>query len=276
MELLRRLRLARLERVVHERFLGRKRRAVFKSEEFAPFGWSPLNVGKVVDAEAGKVEGDPSRRKVAILGGSRVSRYDAPLEDPSWEVWALNAMRFPDRRGRLRADRYFELHPESVQTEREMDFYRACPTPIYTFDVWPSLSNSVRFPLKELDERWAIKRNEPGDLFACSFAYMVLLAMDENFAEIGLFGVDLDQGSAREKAIERTTVAYWLGMARGLGYRVTVPRSSTLLTHAYRYGYEYHLEKEWVEAWLESIATECAPWEGAEADMWRQTRCGHV
>ena len=89
---------------------------------------------------------------------------------------------------------------------------------------------------------------------------VIALAVEEGFGEIGLFGVDLNLGTARERTLERLCVLWWLGYAEGKGITVTIPKQSDLLLHPLRYGYEYWEEIEWCKAYLEPVGLEITPW----------------
>ncbi len=92
---------------------------------------------------------------------------------------------------------------------------------------------------------------------------VIALAVEEGFGEIGLFGVDLNLGTARERTLERLCVLWWLGYAEGKGITVTIPAKSSLLLHPRRYGYEYKEEIESCNGYLEQVAVEMQPWSGA-------------
>lgn len=230
---------------------------------------SPLNSWKVIDPDQGLVDCPRTaghKKKVAILGASNLSSHWAPLEDPAWDVWALNAIPF--RYGDpavWRGDVYFELHPIEVQSERDMEFLTHCPAPIYMFERYPQIPNSVRFPLAELYRYFDIAEGGIGDLFACTFAYQIALAIFRGYDEIGLFGVDLDVGSPRERTFERITVAWWAGLAKGRGITISAPPESSVLTHLFRYGFEYEREKQHVEDQVEDLAILAAPWDKPRA-----------
>lgn len=210
---------------------------------------SPLNGGRIVNARTGEVICEPKREKVAIVGAASLTRYLAPLDDPTWEIWAMNSMRHIGRSG-LRADRCFEMHPLSIQSAADWDFLRDPPAPVYMFDVYPEVPLSVRFPMDRIEEAFDVGPGRPGDLFACTMAYQVALAILEGFKTIGFFGIELDRGLARERTIERTSVAWWCGFAQGRGVEVRLPFWSTLLTHPMRYGYDFPGEMNWVNRWL--------------------------
>ena len=192
------------------------------------------------DAERGIVQANPPRTKVAIVGAGR-TRTQAPWNDPSWEVWGLNEIAQP------RADRWFELHPLSVQTEAEMAWLRACPKPVYLVRSPPAdIPMGVRFPLEEVVKIGL-------DFFACTFAYQIALAILQQFKTIGLYGVDLPWGTPRERLFESACVHAWVGFAMGAGRRVILPADGALLQHPplgritphpRRYGFDYHEEKD--------------------------------
>lgn len=204
---------------------------------------------QITDAKRGEVELTPHRKRVAIMGGMPL-RMALPYDDPDLEVWSCNLVLIQDRQGRLRADRWFELHPMSVQSKNDMQWIRDNPRPLYTLDHEPDFPNSLRFPIERVESLGH------QDYFSCTFAYQIALAIVEGFEEIGLYGVDLVYGTDRERESELPCVAYWLGVFEGRGGRVVLPPESSLLYHAHRYGYDYWDEKRWVERRVRNINQE--------------------
>lgn len=204
----------------------------------------------------------PTRKKIAIVGFGDCDPREAPYDDPTWEVWGLNhayrvgtmTVRYPggrsevhpgfmrDRFGDFRPDRWFELHQAHAQPPEDLVWIRTCPVPIYVVDTYPKSPTAVPYPLDAVLARWA---PFGGDYFASSFAYMFALALTWDVKTIGLFGCDLDWG--RERAVEHGNLAYWIGLARGLGVTVEIPKDSRLCRHYARYGIEYDQEKGAVE-----------------------------
>lgn len=222
--------------------------------------WSPLNAGKILDAQSGLIRCKPPRSKVCIVANGP-SKRAAPLEDPEWEVWALNSICPRDSQRRIRADRWFELHPLSAQTKAEMQFLRELPVPVYMFDAYPEVPNAVRFPLEDICERFRIVEGGSGDFFSCTFCYQIALAITLGVETIALCGVDLDLGSARERTVERMGVLWWVARAMGAGINVQVPESCKLFIHPWRYGYDYEAERDGVEAMMEDLSVLAAPWD---------------
>ena len=184
----------------------------------------------ILDAAAGRVAYSPSRSRVAIIGASG-TRAAAPFFDPTWVVWGLNEITQP------RADAWFEMHPMSVQSHRELAWLSVQTAPVYVLDLVPEVPRGVRYPLERV-----LAETGGRKYFTCTFAYQIALAIAEGFTEIGLWGVDLDYGTTRERLAEKPCVEYWIGVAEGKGIHVTLPERASLCTRPYLYGYSYHEE----------------------------------
>tara|TARA_R110000824_G_scaffold4038_7_gene19210 strand:- start:39 stop:716 length:678 start_codon:yes stop_codon:yes gene_type:complete len=217
------------------------------SNPVRPFTISPHNaVSAIVD---GRVVITPKRRKVAITGAGRSIRQ-IPWTDESWEIWGINnfwnAMRDDD--GRLRADRWFELHPPTtdIQDPHDMNWLRECPVPIYTTEPFTGNPNAVVFPVDDLAAQFR-------DYFSCTFAYQIAFAIAEGFTEIAVHGLELAYGTQREATVERACVDWWLGFAEGRGVKVTIPDGDHVVRHWSRYGFDYWREAKMVEQYVGSL-----------------------
>lgn len=231
---------------------------------------------RIYSAEEGLVGHDiddetvAPRRKVAIIGAGRGKEL-APYDAPDWEVWALNVVGAWDAQGRLRADRWWEMHEAKAQTADDMAWISKCPFPIYlpprfaaralppeghvivdTVDGqrWAgAIPNAVAYPLERLERKFG------ASYWACTFAYQMALALDEGFTDVGLYGVDLAWGTERERTVEWACVSYWLGFLRAHGVRVHMPEGCNLGRHPFRYGVEYTEEIEAVKGYLAKTET---------------------
>ncbi len=76
-------------------------------------------------------------------------------------------------------------------------------------------------------------------------AYQVALALVMGYTTIGVWGMELWQGTARERLAECRCLEYWLGVAKGMGVRVVLPAYSCLLLHPLLYGYDYQEEADY-------------------------------
>lgn len=218
------------------------------SKKCRPYELSPYNARTRVVGES-LVVCEPRRLRVAITGAAKSMR-SLPWEDSSWEIWGLNnfwnSMR--DGKDRLRADRWFEIHPptQPIQNQHDMEWLRKCPVPIYTTEPFPENINAVVFPVDRLSSTF---RN----YWSCTFAYQIALAIDEGFEEIAVHGLELAFGTQRECTVERACVNYWLGLAEGRGMTVTIPKDDFVLSHWARYGFDYHREAEIVKTYAASL-----------------------
>lgn len=221
---------------------------------------------RIVDAQKGVVE--VTRRKVAIVAAGP-GKHEAPFDDPDWEVWALNVVGAFDWQGRLRCDRWWEMHEMHAQSADDIAWMRKCPVPLYMvpsafahdgevrvprnpnppahgeydLEVWP---NAMRYPLEAMEEKF-------GCYWACTFAYQMALAIAEGFTDIGLYGVELGLGTARERTVEWANVSWWIGFAEGNGITIHLPTHSGLGRHPARYGVEYDEEKLKVERYIAMV-----------------------
>lgn len=198
---------------------------------------------------------EPRRTKLCIYGAGR-GKHEAPLDDPTWEVWALNLVPPLDSQGRLRADVWFDLHQRCAQTEDDMRWLRMCPFPLY---VPPDLEDvsprAIHYPLTAIEDAY-------GEYWACTFAYQIALALWMGcFTDIGLFGVELAWGTRRERSVEWANTCYWLGRAEERGLMIHLPTDSMLGRHVGRYGFEYLAEKNEVRLYTDS------DWPGPEVTL---------
>lgn len=225
---------------------------------------SPYNCRYTVDYY-GNISGDlnrlrlpgelamPIRKKVSIVGFEQAYTPTAPMDDPAYEIWGLNHANrlgfMVDSQGRFRADRWFDLHQRHAQSEADLAWIDTCRLPIYLTDKFTENSYAVVYPVDVMSRHYKL------DYFCSSFAYMLVLACWIGFSEIRLDGINLSYG--RERLVERGNLEYWIGRLQGEGYNIVIPESSTLLTHPYRYGFDYTEEKEAVEHLMAVSVLEC-------------------
>lgn len=210
----------------------------------------------IINAEAGIVRCE--HKKAAIIG-TGYGRDAAPWGDPTWCKWALNEI-FPQG-----FDRHFELHPMVVQSVQDLAWLARCPTPCYVLNLTDAttpgiiiggglpreqlrVANAVQYPLDRVVAVTTGRR-----YFTCTFSYQIALALADGFEAIGLWGVGLYGGTARERTAERTCTEYWLGVAEGRG--VTVVADSGLARQPYLYGYDYDQEVKYVNAEVAKLRT---------------------
>lgn len=188
---------------------------------------------KILDHEKGVVESfcpdGTKRTKLAIVGFAASSKDLAPYDDPSWEIVGVNQLY----RHIPRADRWCEIHhnflEHVVEGTDHQKWLADAPIPIYMVDRIPGIPNSVRFPIERVMHGHL-------DYFTSSVAFMIALAIQEGFKEIGLWGIDLIVGD--EYFYQKPCTEFWIGVAHGKGITMTLPPTTALLKQSHRYGYQ--------------------------------------
>lgn len=179
------------------------------------------------------------RKKLAIVGFAPSSYKDAPFMNPEWEVWGLNeAYTLP---GFSRADRWFELHIRqevdiSTRDPNHVNWLRSRrDMPIYMIRQFPDIPMAVEYPIRDIVQHW-------GQYLTNSITYEILLAVEEGFETIGVWGVDMAMGGVygqpSEYAEQRPSCEWALGIAQGRGIHVYIPPASDLLKAPGLYGWE--------------------------------------
>jgi hypothetical protein len=221
------------------------------------------------NSESVQAEAAPDRvllkpeKKIAIVGCSD-SKDQAPFNDPSWEIWAMNnAFITTPRR-----TRWFEIHPikfdgkdywrrklikpgifeysKEFRGQLVNDYMKdlaALDIPVYMQRHWDIIPKSEAYPLQDVITKF-------GNYFTNSVSYMIALAIMEGATEIGCFGVDMATGS--EYGPQRPSCEFFLGIAAGLGILLTIPPTADLLKTKFLYGFQEREQVAW-EAKLSSI-----------------------
>lgn len=172
---------------------------------------------------------EPQAKKIAIVGFTN-SRKLTPFDDPSWEVWGLNNLhKYPDL-GTFH--RWFDLHPvaDIRRDEAHAAWLKSTPLPVYVWEPQEDWPTSLAFPKQEVLSR-AGRR-----YFTNSISWMIGLALLEGATEIGLYGIDMAQTG--EYSAQRPSCEWIIGLAEGLGVKVTIPDTSDLLKSSVLYGAE--------------------------------------
>jgi hypothetical protein len=192
----------------------------------------------------------PGLTRVAIVGFTDSNR-DVPWDDPTIEKWGMNdlhaAPHLADVIGSCSA--WFDLHPLHLiedKGEHHLRWLASTRIPVYTWpevvDARPDLSCLVPFPVEDVYARFPVR------YFTNSVSWMIAAAMirlepalaayrngdTSEPPEIAVYGVDMAQGT--EYAAQRPSCEFYLGLAMGLGFRITIPATSDLLKSAGNYG----------------------------------------
>jgi hypothetical protein len=170
--------------------------------------------------------------KVAIVG-SGSSYRDAPYEDFDWEIWGVKSWI----EGYKRVDVVFDLHEEKIILKRTDEKIEK-PEGIDKDSILLPYKRSP-FPFEEIIETFPEMRKEKN--FRSSVSWILALAIylkiydKKDIDEIGIWGVDMLHDT--EYAYQLPSASYWIGFARGMRIKVTIPDSSALLKNPFMYCY---------------------------------------
>jgi len=183
-----------------------------------------------------------NKKTVALVGSAWSTRGWAPYGEEGVDVWCINEMH--GQTGLGKATRWFQLHPRSEFTKEHRFHHREWlesqhDFPIYMQKEYDGIPQSVRYPLKEVQDKFLTHmwkgEEQIKKVFGSTFPYAIALALSEGFQRIELFGIELSLEG--EWAYQRESVAYWLGKADGMGVEIWMPATCELFKMPL-YGYE--------------------------------------
>ena len=141
--------------------------------------------------------------KVAILG-KLPSKYFAPFEDMSYDIWTCNYNEVL-----ARVDHIFDIHSHGANPKATI--------------------NRSNYPFRD------VERLVGGQYFNNTFSYMIAFAVLLQYKEIELYGVRLyDDHEIREH--QQQNVRELCMFARGRGIKVSAPADECLLEEYEYYG----------------------------------------
>ena len=205
-------------------------------------------------------------RTILIFGFHPLTRDWVNQQPEGVEIWVANEANTCFS-GKI--DRIFQLHPRDWREKERcwifgrlpkalnrqcfgrnrahVDWLRGCNVPVYGQRLWADIPTSIRYPFEAVTEVVGIPMPPFGrkKLYASnSFGYMMALALTEHLSgqpieEIRFAGVELTSGSLRERIWEMPNLAYYMGLAAGLGIRLGFAPTGTTLLNAPPYALGY-------------------------------------
>lgn len=148
------------------------------------------------------------RTKVAILG-KLPSKYEAPFNDLTYDIWTLNTHADNGILKSKRITSWFDLHSTGVSPIADM-----------TRD---------NFPLEEVEKLVG------GRYFNNSISYMIAYAILKGYKEIALYGMRFTSDK-ESRSQEYNNVRELIFFAKGRGVKVTSPADEIMLREYERYG----------------------------------------
>ena len=134
-----------------------------------------------------------NKKKIVILGKLE-TKYNAPFDDSSWEIWSMN--KHDDADLIPRVDVWFDIHEKPINKKANVlkkDF---------PFDKCNALMG--------------------GMYFNNITSYLIALACTLNAEELALYGMRFVTDHAH-RSLELENVRQWLFFAKGRGIKVTIP-----------------------------------------------------
>lgn len=186
-------------------------------------------------------------RDTVVILGSADTRDQFDFDRTDCDIWVFNeAMHAPWCK---RADAVFQMHDPIIfrssmnrNDPKHYEWLKSGNTPvIYMQEKYPDVPMAVEYPLEEIKARF------PRVYFTSSASYALVLAIHKGYRHIQIYGIEM--ATSTEYWHQREGVAYWIGVADGMGIKVEFFSKSMLQSPLY--GYEgtvtipeaYYLER---------------------------------
>lgn len=191
----------------------------------------------------------PTKNKVAIVGYAP-SREETPFQlgKDEFEFWGMNDLWkvFPH----TQFDRWLDLHSDELlhrsnrAGDRHGQWLKAAGNsgiPVYTLKKQDWIKTSIKWPREKIEEHF--KEYTDGEpYFTSTPAWGLAYAAMLGFEEIHIYGINLL--GEDEYEYQRPCLDFWIGVCRGLGKKVFIPKSSSLVKTEYVYGYDTHGQQD--------------------------------
>jgi hypothetical protein len=202
---------------------------------------------------------------IAIVGTASSSYDKATLDWPGVDVWAVNSIHHHHPEHAKFVDLWFELHHEPEILHAEWFKWAIEHQPrVMMQRPHRELENSEAYPLAEVEKYFGHR------YFTSSVAYMLALAIMQEPESIGIYGIDMAEGT--EYQHQRPCCEYFVGWARGAGIQVKIPKNSALVKAEWPYGYDRRAPG----TYREQQQNELAVWRGKAIQYEKMLRSGMV
>ena len=173
------------------------------------------------------------KKKVAILG-TVPHKMMAPFKDEEFEIWAIAHACLGEPLPKV--DRIFEVHPweEVIKWKSDLAWKIHPNIPVYLREARTDVKGSITFPFEYLAKKYNIFDDRKEVLFTNSISEMIVLAVDEGFEEIHVYGVNMSHNT--EYGTQKPSCEYFLGLAKGKGIKIHIPTESDLCKSFFIYG----------------------------------------
>ena len=139
--------------------------------------------------------------------GKLPTKFDAPFEDMSWDIWTMNL--HSDYEKIPRVSLLFDIHARDYNPKADI--------------------TRKNYPFKDAEKLLG------GNYFNNSVSYMIAYAILMGYKEIALFGMRFNSDTERRK-VEFTNVRELIFFAKGRGIKITAPSDEIMLKEYSYYG----------------------------------------
>ena len=210
--------------------------------------------------------------KIAIVGAAKQSQMDAPFNDEEWEIWVLGN-QITDYNGK-RVSRIFELHDNLSQHPTEYpQFLADLGVKLVVGDKFPVSGENIEiYPYEEVDKLWGYHYQTSSASYMVGYAVWLMTERHiSNDSEIAIYGINMAVDN-HEYFKQRNCFEAWLGFAKGLGIKVTIPDSSPILKSNYDEARDWNNKKKspfFEDALLSHAEKHKQVSENAKMKMWK-------
>jgi len=176
------------------------------------------------------------KKTIAIVGSHPDTRGRLDFDRTDCDIWVFNEALKEE--WCKRADGVFQMHlPEiwrSTANRNDPKHYEWLKSnqdvDIYMTEAFEDVPKSIKYPLSDILSRFPTTKR----YFTSSVSYALALAIFKGYERIEIYGVEMETGT--EYGHQRVGVAYWIGVADGLG--IETEYCSDKFFTAPLYGYE--------------------------------------
>lgn len=184
----------------------------------------------------------PQTDRAVVIHGKVISPISPKRQFPAADLWACTHTQ--DQYMKLGAhlddwDEWWDLHPiqpvpwyRGIKEVRpkSWNWYKTLPPdrPVWFLEETPEIPAGRRFPHEIVRAAWMVEDEEgqdpPGGMFTCQVDWMIAYALLQGRKHIILHGHGVSKDL--EHMIAHRGILYWIGVARGMGCRMTVLKPS--------------------------------------------------
>jgi hypothetical protein len=178
--------------------------------------------------------------KIAIVCGAPSSEYLAPFNDPDWKIWVIGSRLNLYMEKGYKVDLAFEIHKDFTirfdleNSKRNSEYYINW---LFNTGVPLIVGETTEIPEKKKSDYTVFPYEESAKLIGSQYltsttAFMLAYAIMSGAEEIGLWGVDMSCDDS-EHFFQRPCVEAWIGLAKGKGINVYIPKESPVLRNKF-------------------------------------------